>query len=603
MNTSPAAMAVTSVVPRTLVAVHGIGDQFNYETVQSVAYRLFDYYDVPGAIPLGKFHQVDGSSGARILKSPIHPDLPGWIQLAEVYWADIPRGVVDKKYELEEAKKWARTIVARVRGNAKNYNVLKKTDYVLIETVLEELIDTVAVLERLSYIAEKAGIFKFNIQKMLTDFLNDVQLVTEFRNYRKKIREQFDEVMAEIVKSQPTGEIYLVAHSEGTVITFAGLLRAMASNPHPDWLMRVRGIMTIGSPIDTHILLWPELWETIGRDEDEPEPRPLNPPKLDKPIPWFNYYDYGDPIADSLKTARQWLNDHGCGRVFNIQDFPFSRYYFPGKAHIDYWQDAELFGHFLGSTVDIPADEKARLSLTADTNSPVYSEPPKRFAQPPGTRLRAKLTSYFLPYTLIVGLLFVGTFILYKNITTALRPDGQVPASDIFSSVLGFALLLGGITVAVRIPRLSQLLRWRAVGLLVFAAAAVLYWNIVGLRPADAPLSQMFADFGITDARVGILILSAAIVICCSAVSRIFSFWGVRILLMIGGVIVVWIIISLFTHAPKHGAIWPVIIAAFAFFYVWWLSALLFDLVFVWHRYIRYSVGLDDLRDAARKRR
>jgi hypothetical protein len=46
-------------------------------------------------------------------------------------------------------------------------------------------------------------------------------------------------------------------------------------------------------------------------------------------------------------------------------------------------------------------------------------------------------------------------------------------------------------------------------------------------------------------------------------------------------------------HAPA----WPVILAGVAFLYFWWLATLVFDLAFVWHRYIRHSVTNDRLRD------
>jgi hypothetical protein len=36
--------------------------------------------------------------------------------------------------------------------------------------------------------------------------------------------------------------------------------------------------------------------------------------------------------------------------------------------------------------------------------------------------------------------------------------------------------------------------------------------------------------------------------------------------------------------------IWPVFLATAAFLYLWWLSILIFDLAFTWHRYIRQSV-------------
>ena len=39
----------------------------------------------------------------------------------------------------------------------------------------------------------------------------------------------------------------------------------------------------------------------------------------------------------------------------------------------------------------------------------------------------------------------------------------------------------------------------------------------------------------------------------------------------------------------------PVVLAGLAFLYLWWLGILLFDLAFVWHRYIRNSVAVDTL--------
>jgi hypothetical protein len=39
-----------------------------------------------------------------------------------------------------------------------------------------------------------------------------------------------------------------------------------------------------------------------------------------------------------------------------------------------------------------------------------------------------------------------------------------------------------------------------------------------------------------------------------------------------------------------------VVLAAAAFLYLWWLAAHLFDLVFVWHRYIRSSLANKMLR-------
>ena|SRR5713226_7602655 len=60
----------------------------------------------PAGIPLGNFHT--GEPGFSV--PPPYPRDPfERLGFAEVYWAKIPRTIVDEKHTLEEAKKWART--------------------------------------------------------------------------------------------------------------------------------------------------------------------------------------------------------------------------------------------------------------------------------------------------------------------------------------------------------------------------------------------------------------------------------------------------------------------------------------------------------------
>jgi hypothetical protein len=47
---------------------------------------------------------------------------------------------------------------------------------------------------------------------------------------------------------------------------------------------------------------------------------------------------------------------------------------------------------------------------------------------------------------------------------------------------------------------------------------------------------------------------------------------------------------------PSKAPLWPVLVSAIAFLFLWRLSALIFDLVFIWHRYIRFSGALTFLR-------
>ena len=271
--------------------------------------------------------------------------------------------------------------------------------------MLEEMIETLGVLDRLTFIAEKAGIFKFDLQKLLIDYLGDVQIVTEFKSLREEILEQFFTLMRTVSKDFPNAEIHIVAHSEGSVISFLGLLKGLCEYSTGaeewKWVEKVRGYMTIGSPIDKHLVLWPELW----REAEQCPARPA----LKAPIKWRNFFDYGDPIGFKLNTARQWLREHRWDAAFEFDekdhDIGFSRYYLPGKAHNDYWGDEKLFGHFIQTVVE--GEDKTERENTKD-----YSKPPR-------SKLRAMLSCLIAPYSIVAILMFLAVYVIYKAVSTA----------------------------------------------------------------------------------------------------------------------------------------------------------------------------------------
>ena len=169
------------------------------------------------------------------------------------------------------------------------------------------MIETVAILERLAKWLEGNTRFRFPITRLLRNHVDDVQVVTEYRQFRMSILKEFNEVMTAILAQNPKAEIHIVAHSEGTVIAFLALLDALVepgtNNDPTPWIANVKGFMTFGSPIDKHLILWPELWD---RFQQVQQWRALGP------IKWCNYYDYGDPIGFSVDTARNWLAQIGC---------------------------------------------------------------------------------------------------------------------------------------------------------------------------------------------------------------------------------------------------------------------------------------------------
>ncbi len=563
-------------VSKIIVAVHGIGDQIANATVQSLAFRLFDYYGKPPALPLGRFHVIGKTSpgdtgkkspGVVLLKSPPDPDaeLPAPIGFMEVYWADIPRGLVDKGFTLEDAKRWARTIVARLHIKSSQGEQLDSRQYRMLEAVLDELVDAVYVFDNICFLARHVGLFKFELKKVLDDFLNDVQIVTEFEEYRGTILDRFDEVMQIIANDPKTkdAEIYIVGHSEGSVVSFFGLLRAMSQDSMPSWVDQVRGLMTIGSPIEVHLLLWADLWKF------------KSPQALRAPIVWWNYLDHGDPIAYDLEKTRQWMSESGWSRCFSLgtQEKPheaaFARYLLPGKAHIDYWQDRELFAHFIENVVELPPPEGKTSTEKAGL---------------PDDRWYAAPIATVFPYLLVGVLMFLSVYALYTPVVNDL--ESMLTSFETFRNLSAFTLLMAGMTAAVRIPRLTETKYW-------WFAAAVFLLAAFGAAPfIIAPRTRAFMG-----GMLGSEFVLPGLALVATLVATVWSYKrparGVWPLLVPGFVLAVGLALrALSTSKPE----WPIVVGSIFFLYVWWLATLLFDLSFVWHSYVRWSTALQAMR-------
>ncbi len=577
---------------KIIVGVHGIGDQVRYETIQAIAYQFCRFYNIPSAVPLGKFHSDIDTHDCLSLKTE-KPDIT--FGFTEVYWADIARKPEREGYTLEETKKWAKTIVEGLRGKHKDSS-LRPEDYRMIKSVLYEMIDAVDILERLLFITEKTGLFKFDLNRILTGFLGDVQIVTEFKGYRDDILERFFSAMNKVYEKHGQADIYVIAHSEGTVISFLGLLTALKGDRTGcEWIKNVKGFVTLGSPIDKHLLLWPELWDPLAG------PRRHLP---DRQIKWRNYYDYGDPVGYELNTAKGWLDKHSCA-VFDFEnsekrehDIGFARYYLPGKAHVEYWNDNELFDHIIHEVIEGPASESA--SPTA--------------CQKPGNKFWARLFSYIFPYATIYALMFLAVYFLYKPVSNCLSMELNYDAWTVLKNVGGIASILAGMTVMARVPRMTRRTKWHLISFGMFSLSALAYSGLVAekvqkiiSRPVIAcpafeqAITAVSAATHIMPEVVSVLIPLSVIAIVVSWLSGRYSSLRTRPLIIMGGAFVLGIVAWLIHEDLGHSSIWPVFVGSALFLYIWWLAILLFDMVFVWHRYIRHSRVMSRLREMRRK--
>ena len=561
-----------------VVAVHGVGDQYRKATLQSVVKQFCRACGEPTGIPLGAFHNDHPTYSFD--KAQREETRLSSFAFAEVYWAETPQKVVKDQHTLEGAKAWAETLVERVRMRAagrteKGKPVCTESDSALATQVLREMIETVAVTERLCYLADKAGLFTFDLRRVLDDYLGDVQVVAEFADKRKEILETFQKTMeAAYRQCGHKAPVVIVAHSEGTVVALLGLLQAFRKPKHqvPEWAMNVRGFMTLGSPIDKHLYFWPELFDGEA---------PTTVPR--ERIVWHNYYDYGDPIGFKLDSARKRINEsappaaaHAWSEVFDFpddNDHGFSRYIFPGKAHVDYWTDEAVFGHFLEAVFG------KRPNFLRKT-PPLADLAPRRWAQ---------FVSWFAPYVGIWALLFIGAFVLYRAALAAMLPGGGPGTRAIIQEVFAVSMLLFGVTIAARVPRLTKSLTTRmwAVG---FAALCVLvYAAIVGETSNALRLSGWEAGGTYVWMGVGLTIATWFLAV-------FFPMAGALPMIATGGFLSAALLIFRMSGDIK-GSAWPVVLAFGLYLYFWWLSALLFDLVVVWHIYIRSSLVNDRLND------
>lgn len=628
-------------VNKLVLAVHGIGDQTENSTILSTAAQFCQFYGYQALLPLGAFYNLpQPGQPPFVVSGPSTPPRLGTIGFAEVYWADIARQIETAGFTLQETKAWCRSVVSRVRVLAERREP-GRTDihYGQIEYVLEEAIDAIGVMEALLFLAKKAGVLDFDLKRILDDYLGDVQLVTEFAHVRDLIVFRMQEALKTTYENNPDAEIYIVAHSEGTVVAFLGLLQA-ATNPRGyPWIKQVRGLMTIGSPIDKHLILWPDLFSSFTGPDTLAFFGTLpagNPPP---PIRWLNYVDNGDPVGFELDTARWWLQQHGYNQVFNFtanDDYYFTRYPVPGKAHTDYWNDPDVFQHFI-MTVVAPPQSRDDPPTIARREALKNGPPPKFWS---------RISSYVVAYLIPLVAIFAATYFLCKGVEQYLDPKGEQDHPHLIRNVALMGGLLAGATVYLRITQLVRSWIWQALGLVIYLLTAGLFYLGI-VRTNDLSwFGALPAQFGgdWADPVNGILLISAGLVVLtllsnarwlrriwsavfhksmsmgavatlplpgssssssssekktAAVVHQPFIRNTLRVMLILGaGALITNAITYNHLFHPAKAPLWPIVMGAAAFLFLWRLAALVFDLVFMWHRYIRFSGAMNFLRHA-----
>jgi len=475
-------MSTTGSEPmRVLVAVHGIGDQTEFGTLQQLVNLCLGQIGLPRGVPIGKLHSK--------LRPPA-ADQPAWAELAalpglgfaEVFWADIGRQ--SEQYRLEEPVRWVDTIVQRLDVIDNRVPAAAASgpsfDPQRVQYVLQDIAQCIHLARLLNRGLTMLGIGSVDLDQALVRYLGDIQLFAEFAAMRADIMARFHEVLRKVhaaAADRPL-EIHVCAHSQGSVVAFVGLLEACAWQS--GWLEHVHSFITIGSPIDKFLILWPELFAPfVGSGKGDL-----------RGIRWRNYADLGDPVGYELDTASAyWPLVHP--RLFAAGapvDHLFRRYVVPGKAHVDYWNDQGVFAEWLVQDVR--------------QRGPVIV---------PGNSLLALLLAPLLPFALPLAFAWAAAhsigaaiqaidptavFDLPRVASTAVLIHGAVALSGarhvstrLFWTVIG--ALLFGAGAAATIAAFSTFHRWAAivaVGILLLGA--LLQFTIDLLRQADTGLSR-----------------------------------------------------------------------------------------------------------------
>ena len=150
-NSSTAEAPVQSDgIRKVIVAIHGIGDQKRNETIQTATARFCDYCEFPAFTPLGNFPQELGSGVAGFVFTEAPKNSPlRELAFAEVYWAAVPRKVIQDGYLVEEPKKWGRTLIERLRYRV-GVDGKDQFNFPMLHQVVPQIIETIYVIERVA---------------------------------------------------------------------------------------------------------------------------------------------------------------------------------------------------------------------------------------------------------------------------------------------------------------------------------------------------------------------------------------------------------------------------------------------------------------------
>jgi hypothetical protein len=299
------------------------------------------------------------------------------IRFVDMYWADIMQSHFNDVGQ--PVKRWGESLIGRLERKEATSGMDESASWVL--PVLYNLEETFSLMHTAAY-------FKvpFMSEKIFNDYLGDIQLYGEYSAVRgeavKRFHELFEKIESHHKKIHQTDDDYfqaqtqktirprytIIAHSLGSLMAMEGIMYghykyhsetvSMRENLpfdgylHPkkhygeplgkNWIDNIDNFVTLGAPIDKFLILWWNNYQYLNFDD-------FLVSRKNK-IRHYNYCDEQDPVAHSLDNISK---KPAFKKLFvTKEDIIYSRYIIPGSAHVEYWNDYELFERILAVTID-----------------------------------------------------------------------------------------------------------------------------------------------------------------------------------------------------------------------------------------------------------
>ncbi len=352
-------------VYKHIVIVHGIGDQVPNETSLNFMNQFLR------ALPVGTDYALNVHSLIQDVHAPhgranarFEPSFVEFssrhrryiIGFSEVFWQDITNSFLagEEKRPPIPIFIWAHSINTRLLNRSAH-------DFYQARDAIDNLESMLGIVKWIALLSRRSRQFL----DILNHFLGDVQMYTESSQIRKTIDERFCSVLSRVeecrkltaaqLNCQFPGEpeIYIVAHSEGTVVSYRNLVAARHSRAQ--WFGQVRGLVTLGSPLDKHYTIWNNVFSIDTGVTELPESARIR---------WFNYWDVSDPVGYGLAPLLDGAaGNTDASKLFTIcYDRGFARYVIPGLAHVKYWEDSKIYENIIDKVMGMGSTRDTRVT-------------------------------------------------------------------------------------------------------------------------------------------------------------------------------------------------------------------------------------------------